>query len=204
MFSGIVRGLRPVEEVTDKPGLRRLKIALDDLGTGLEMGASVSVNGICLSAVACTDGKAEFDLIQETLDCTDAGKLSVGDRVNIERALCVGEEMGGHHVTGHIDTIGTIQEIKTTPNNKEMFIHHESEWHKYLVPKGWIAIDGVSLTVVEVAADYFSVCLIPETLSRTTLGFKQVGDIVNLEFDHTTKVIVATLERLREESPQMF
>ncbi|MBF0289824.1 MAG: riboflavin synthase subunit alpha [SAR324 cluster bacterium] len=204
MFSGIVRGLRLVEDITDKPGLRRLRIGLDDLGAGLEMGASVSVNGICLSAVACNDGKAEFDLIQETLDRTDAGKLNVGDRVNIERALCVGEEMGGHHVTGHIDTVGTIQEIKTTPNNKEVFIHHESEWSKYLVPKGWIAIDGVSLTVVEVAADYFSVCLIPETLSRTTLGFKEVGAIVNLEFDHTTKVIVATLERLREENPQMF
>ncbi len=196
MFTGIVRGLRQVEAVTEEVGRRRITIALEDLSEGLEIGASVAINGTCLTVVSQQNGHAEFDVIQETLDCTNIGALKNEDRVNIERSCRVGDEIGGHHVMGHVDTVGTIQEIRTTPNNKTVLIQHEPQWHKYMVPKGWITIDGISLTVVDVEKDHFSVCLIPETLSRTTLGFKEVNHFVNLEFDHTTKVIVATIERL--------
>lgn len=196
MFTGIVNGLRRIENVVEDVGRRRLTVALDDLSKDLEIGASVAIDGTCLTAVALKGKGVEFDVIQETLDRTSLGKLKVGDQVNIERSCRVGDEMGGHHVMGHVDTIGTIQEIRKTPNNQEVFIRHDPQWHKYMIPKGWIAVDGISLTVVAVGADYFSVCLIPETLARTTLGFKQTEHPVNLEFDHTTKVIVATIERM--------
>lgn len=196
MFTGIVKGLCRVEKVAEAPGQRRLTIGLGEWGQGLEMGASVSIDGTCLTAVALNPQGAEFDVIQETLQRTGLGKLQVGDWVNIERSCRVGDEIGGHHVMGHIDTMGTIQEIRETPNNQEIFIAHAPQWHKYMIPKGWIAIDGISLTVVAVEKERFSVCLIPETLARTTLGFKKVQHSVNLEFDHTTKVIVTTIERL--------
>ena len=196
MFTGIVKELCCVEAVSDQPGKRRLTIAMDDLSENLERGASVAINGTCLTVVGQEQGNVEFDVIQETLDCTNLGELNPGDQVNIERSYRVGDEIGGHHVMGHVDTVGSIQEIRSSANNKEVIIHHAPQWHKYLIPKGWIAIDGISLTVVAVENDHFSVCLIPETLARTTLGFKQVHQSVNLEFDHTTKVIVTTIERM--------
>ena len=196
MFTGIVKGLYRVEHVADAQGKRRLAIGLEELGEDLERGASVAINGTCLTAVAKSKHGVEFDVIQETLHRTNLGKLKAGDWVNIERSCRVGDEIGGHHVMGHIDTVGTLQEIRTSPNNQEIFIAHAPPWHKYMIPKGWIAVDGISLTVVAVEKERFSVCLIPETLARTTLGFKQVQQEVNLEFDHTTKVIVTTVERL--------
>ena len=199
MFTGIVQGTRPVQEIHDYEGGRRLKIKLDDLSEGLQRGASVAVNGVCLTAVEINTGCAEFDVIKESLDKTNLGKLTQGDHVDIERACRYGDEVGGHHVTGHIDKVGIIQQLNLSPNNREVFIDCGEDWVKYLVPKGWIAIDGISLTVVEVTLSSFYVCLIPETLAQTVLGHKQVGDEVNLEFDHTTKVIVQTIERLLPE-----
>ena len=197
MFTGIVKGLRPVESVVEKNGRRQLVISLDDFSRELEVGASVAINGTCLTTVALRDGVATFDVIQETLNCTNVGILKPGDLVNVERSCRVGDEIGGHHLMGHVDATGTILDIHATANNREVFIHHDPRWHKYMIPKGWIAVDGISLTVVSVAADHFSVCLIPETLARTTLGFKEVRRSVNLEFDHATKVIVTTIEQMR-------
>lgn len=200
MFTGIVRGLCKITKIVDLPGQRKMTVALNDWSADLEIGASVSINGTCLSAVAIDKGEVSFDLIQETLERTNLGKLEVGYHVNIERAARVGDEIGGHHVMGHIDTVGTIQQVIETENNREVFVQHDPQWNKFMVPKGWIAIDGISLTVVAVEADRFSVCLIPETLGRTTLGFKQKGHEVNLEFDQMTKVIVQTVERLNQKS----
>ena len=197
MFTGIVKDLRLVTSVTEKIGGRQLAIALDNLSEDLDIGASVAINGTCLTVVALQDKVTTFDVIQQTLSSTNIGNLKRGDFVNVERSCRLGEEIGGHHVMGHVDTTGTILEIRTTPNNKEFFIQHDPQWHKYMIPKGWIAVDGVSLTVAAVAKDYFSVCLIPETLARTTLGFKEVQHSVNLEVDHTTKVIVTTIEGMR-------
>ena len=196
MFSGIVKGLCRVASVTEKIGGRQLAVALHEFSQDLETGASVAINGACLTVVALQDGVARFDVIEETLIRTDIGILKSGDFVNIERSCRIGDEIGGHHVMGHVDTRGTIGKIRNAPNNREIAIHHDPQWHKYMIPKGWIAVDGISLTVVAVARDHFSVCLIPETLARTTLGFKETQHSVNLEFDHATKVIVTTIERM--------
>ena len=121
----------------------------------------------------------------------------VGDLVNVERAQRIGDEVGGHHVSGHIDCTGTVSQLVVTPNNVQFFVSlPDSTWSRFLVPKGWIAIDGASLTVVQVEPTQFSVSLIPETLARTTLGKRKVGEKVNLEFDGTTKTVVLTMERL--------
>lgn len=199
MFTGIVQGTRKITGVDDYDGGRRLMVQLDELSNHLERGASVSINGTCLTVVSIEKETAGFDIIQESLDKTNLGPLQVGDFVNIERACRYGDEMGGHHVTGHIDTVGTIKDIVSSPNNRELILSCDTHWLKFLIPKGWIAIDGISLTVVTVETSSFSVCLIPETIQQTTLGQKQSGDAINLEFDHTTKVIVQTLERLLPE-----
>ncbi len=199
MFTGIIQGIRKISAVEDIEGGRKLRIQLEDLAEKLQQGASVAVNGVCLTAIKIEVGSAEFDIIQESLDRSNLGTLVIGDSVDIERACYFGDEVGGHQVTGHIDCTGKIDEIRKTPNNRDIVVYCEEEWGRYLIPKGWIAIDGVSLTVVDVGNNWFSISLIPETLKQTVLGKKTKGDIVNLEFDHTTKVIVRTVERMLPE-----
>jgi len=199
MFTGIVQGVRKVTVITDLKGGRRLRIQLNDLAKNLQHGSSISVNGVCLTAIKVEEGWAEFDIIQESLDCSNLGALEIGDCVDIERACHFGDEVGGHQVTGHIDCTGTIEQIRKTPNNRDVVVYFEEEWRSYLIPKGWIAIDGVSLTVVDVGDNWFSISLIPETLKHTVLGQKVEGDKVNLEFDLTTKVIVKTIQRMFPE-----
>lgn len=194
MFTGIVQGMRPVVAITDLEGGRKIRIQLDDLSENLKIGASVAVNGVCLTAVKVEEGWAEFDIIQESLNRTNLGSLETGSKVDIERACQYGAEVGGHQVTGHVDCTGKITEIRKSPNNQDVVINCGSEWTPYLISKGWIAMDGISLTVVDVNEESFSVSLIPETLNVTVLGQKAVNDTVNLEFDQTTKVIVKTLD----------
>ena len=199
MFTGIVQGVRKVTVITDLKGGRRLRIQLNDLAENLQHGSSISVNGVCLTAIKIEEGWAEFDIIQESLDRSNLGTLVIGDSVDIERACHFGDEVGGHQVTGHIDCTGKIDEIRKTPNNRDVVVYCEEEWEGYIIPKGWIAIDGVSLTVVDVGDNWFSISLIPETLEHTVLGQKVEGDKVNLEFDLTTKVIVKTIQRMFPE-----
>ena len=196
MFTGIVQGIRKILVVEDIQGGRRLRIQLADLAEKLQQGASVAVNGVCLTVVRFEKDWAEFDIIQETLNKSNLGVLKVGDSVDIERAYSFGDEVGGHSVTGHVDCKGIIEEVRNTPNNCDLVVSCGKEWMAYLIPKGWIAIDGTSLTLVEVGENYFSISLIPETLEQTILGKKKKGDTVNLEFDHTTKVIVRTVEKM--------
>ncbi|MBQ31544.1 MAG: riboflavin synthase [Deltaproteobacteria bacterium] len=201
MFTGIVQGTRPVTAVEEIEGGRRLRVQLDHLSGGLKRGASVAVNGTCLTATEIQDGWGEFDVIAETLRCTNLGALWVGDLVNIERSARVGDEIGGHHVSGHIDGTGILREVRDSPNNREIVVEHDRKWQSFRIPKGWIAIDGASLTIVKVGEDWFSVALIPETLSQTILGTAKVRDAVNLEFDHTVKIIVQTVEALFSTKP---
>jgi riboflavin synthase len=196
MFTGIVQGIRKILAVEDLEGGRRLRIQLKNLAEKLQHGASVAVNGVCLTVVSFEKDWAEFDIIKETLIKSNLGVLKVGDFVDIERACSFGDEVGGHSVTGHVDCEGIIEEVRNTPNNCDLVVSCGKEWMAYLIPKGWIAMDGASLTLVEVGKNYFSISLIPETLEQTVLGKKTMGDSVNLEFDHTTKVIVGTVERL--------
>ena len=197
LFTGIVQGKGEVLFSQRHSGGLKLRIQVNEMGTGLELGASVAVSGVCLTVVYFEEGAwAEFDVIQETLDRSNLGMLQTGSSTNIERSLRMGDELGGHQVNGHIDCKAQVLEIIETPGNCKLWIELAPQWNNYLVPKGWIAVDGVSLTVVDVEPDRFSVCLIPETLSRTTLCNATRTTLVNLEFDHQTKVIVDSIERL--------
>ena len=197
LFTGIVQGKGDVLLLQQFSGGLKLRIQMNELSAGLELGASVAVSGVCLTVVNFQESKwAEFDVIQETLDRSNLGMLQVGSHTNIERSLKVGDELGGHQVNGHVDCKARILQIEQSPGNYKIWIELGPRWNRYLVPKGWIAVDGVSLTVVDVEPDRFSVCLIPETLSRTTLGNATQTTHLNLEFDHQTKVIVESIERL--------
>ena len=193
MFTGIVKGIRKITLVSDIVGGRKIRIQLDDFSGNLEHGASVAVNGVCLTAVKISQGWAEFDIIQETLNRSNLSVLKSGDSVNIERACSFGDEVGGHHVSGHVDCMGFIKKIYNSRNNRDVIIGCDKHWLAYIIPKGWITVDGVSLTVVDVGDNWFSVSFIPETLKQTVLGLKTEGQKVNLEFDHTVKVMVHTI-----------
>ena len=199
MFTGIIQGTRKIIAVDENLGIRRLKIDLTGLTENLQYGASVSVNGVCLTVVAIEKENVHFDVIRETLNRSNLDVLKTGDPVNIERSLKLEDEIGGHQVSGHVDTTGKISEILKSENNLDLKISCASEWTRFLVPKGWIALDGISLTVVDVGEDWFTVSLIPETLKRTIIGNKNEGDPVNLEFDQNTKIIVKTLNSMLPE-----
>lgn len=198
MFTGIVQGTRPVTQVLPREGTVRLRVQLADLAADLQRGASVALNGTCLTAVTIENGEAEFDVIQESLNRTNLKDLKEGDRVNIERAARFGDEIGGHQVNGHVDDTGTLARIERTPNNCVVTVAHAPEWSRFVVSKGWIAIDGISLTVVDVSPGSFSVSLIPETLEQTLMGTRKEGALVNLEFDHLAKLVYQTTEAFLE------
>ena len=193
MFTGIVQGMRKISLVSDIECGRKLRIQLDDISGNLKHGASVAVNGVCLTAVKISQGWVEFDIIQETHNRSNLSALKSGDSVNIERACSYGDEVGGHHVSGHVDCMAIIKKIYNSPNNRDVEVSCDKQWLTYLIPKGWITVDGVSLTVVDVGENWFSVSLIPETLNQTALRLKTEGQKVNLEFDHTVKVMVHTI-----------
>lgn len=196
LFTGIIQGKGEILVSKQFSDGLKLRVLMNELGTGLELGASVAVSGVCLTVVNFQGAWAEFDVIQETLDRSNLEILQVGSHTNIERSLKMGDELGGHQVNGHVDCRAQILQIEQSPRNRKIWIELAPHWNRYLVPKGWIAVDGVSLTVVDVESDRFSVCLIPETLSRTTLGNATQTTHLNLEFDHQTKVIVESIERI--------
>lgn len=198
MFTGIVQALRPVTGIIQQP--RRLRYAIDlgkELSQHLKTGSSISVDGVC-QTVTCLDGSlAWFDAIEETLNKTTLKQLKKGQLVNIERAARFGDEIGGHILSGHIYGTATIAEIEKAQGNYVVTLQCPPGWMRYLFEKGFIALDGASLTLVDVSPNgRFTVHLIPETLQRTTFGVKKVGDMVNLEFDTHTQAIVDTVERV--------
>ncbi len=198
MFTGIVQGLCRVAAVTDEPGLRRLQLQLDDLASGLQLGASVAVNGTCLTATFVENGRVGFDVIRESIARSNLGGLAVGDLVNVERSLKFGDEIGGHVLSGHVADVVTVAQIDTGPRERTVWFDVPREWLAFLFHKGFVALDGASLTIAAIERDRgrISVSLIPETIERTTLGRVVVGDHVNLEIDVQTQTIVSTVERL--------
>ena len=198
MFTGIVAGMGRVESI-EGDELVRLVINFSTVSTeGLEIGASVSVNGVCLTAVELTGSTVAFDVIAETLNLTTLGTLAEGNWVNLERALKVGDEIGGHLLSGHIMGTGEIIVREETNENTNLVIDCPADIMRFIQPKGYIAIDGISLTVGRVEENTFSLHIIPETLRLTTLGVKGLGSDVNLEVDSMTQTIVATVERMME------
>ena len=204
MFTGIVQGTAEVVEIVEKTEFRTHTIRLPaEYLEGLKPGASVAHNGCCLTVVRVEDDRVSFDLMRETLRVTNLGELRVGDRVNFERAARFGDEIGGHQMSGHIHATAAVTRVLESENNRQVWFRVPQPLAKYIFVKGYIGIDGISLTIGEVAGDEFNVNLIPETLARTNMGWRQAGDRVNIEIDPQTQAIVDTVERVlaeREES----
>ena len=198
MFTGIVQGVAEIVAIEEKELFRTHTVRLDAaLLPGLELGASVAHNGCCLTVTAIEGERVSFDLIKETLRITNLGALQVGDKVNIERAAKFSDEIGGHLMSGHIMTTAEICKIIQSENNREVWFRPQDAGQiKYILRKGYIGIDGISLTVGDVTKTKFCVHLIPETLERTTLGSKKLGHKVNIEIDPQTQAIVDTVERV--------
>jgi riboflavin synthase len=192
MFTGIVEELGVVEALVDQDDAVRLTVRGPHVMVDAGLGDSIAVNGCCLTVAERDQETFTADVMRETLEKTSLGALDVGDRVNLERAVTPQTRLGGHIVQGHVDGTGRI--VARTPSEhwEVVEVSLPAAIARYLVPKGSITVDGISLTVVEVGEETFTISLIPETLSRTTLGFKQPGDPVNLEVD----VIAKYVERL--------
>ncbi|BFU59929.1 MULTISPECIES: riboflavin synthase subunit alpha [Rodentibacter] len=197
MFTGIVQGIAPIHSITEKAYFRTQVVKLPpEMLKGLEIGASVANNGVCLTVTEINDDLVSFDLMQETLRITNLGALKAGDFVNIERAMQMGAEIGGHILSGHVYCTATISEIISTENNRQIWFElPNSDVMKYILKKGFVAVDGISLTIGGVRENQFCVNLIPETLQRTLMGQRKEGDIVNIEIDPQTQAIVDTVER---------
>lgn len=195
MFTGIVQGMGEVVDISTQAGICRLTVDLGPHAEGLGTGASVANNGTCLTVSGIGGSHVSFDVIAETMDCTNLGSLSVGDRVNIERSLRFGDELGGHILSGHVSGTARVCEIIADGDNRTMWFEVDPPLMSCLLWKGWVALDGASLTISGVDRDRsrIAVSLIPETLERTTLGLVSTGDQVNLEIDAHTQTIVHTV-----------
>jgi riboflavin synthase len=189
MFTGLVESLGTVREVIFEDAGCRLALAAAEIASELTVGESVAINGTCLTVVACDGESCSFQLGPETLKRTNLGDLRQGDRVNLERALRLSDRLGGHLVQGHIDGIGHIAERIQEGEWVTVWFACPGELAAEMVPKGSVAVDGVSLTVVDISGHSFSVALIPHTLEHTTLGFKGPGAAVNLETDIVGKYV---------------
>jgi riboflavin synthase len=198
VFTGIVQGTGEIISTSSQNTVTSFDVRLPDV-TNLNIGASVSINGVCLTVVAIDSDIVQFDIINETLERTNLGDLIVGDFVNIERSLKFGDEVGGHILSGHIFGTGIISSKTKTGDQMSLSILAPPVMRKYLTEKGYIAIDGISLTVGKVNSGLFDLHIIPETMRLTTLESKNVGDVVNIEIDSNTQLIVETIERLLAE-----
>ena len=197
MFTGIVEELGTVAAVEDQGDAIRLTVRARTVLDDVHLGDSISVNGCCLTVVSAAGELWTADVMQETLDKTSLRDVRPGDRVNLERAVTADKRLGGHIVQGHVDAVGSILTRSPSEHWEVVEVAMPETLGRYLVDKGSITVDGVSLTVVEAGPTSFTVSLIPETLARTTLGTKQPGDLVNLEVDviakHVEKLIHAYL-----------
>ncbi len=202
MFTGLVETLGRIVAIEDQPPGKRFKIACGKVSQDAAMGDSIALNGCCLTVVQINGEELDFEAGEETLSRTNLGQLAQGDCVNLERSLKVGDRMGGHYVTGHIDDLGELIQRREDPPWAHLHFRVPSRLAAQIVGKGSIAIDGVSLTVVEAEADSFSVALIPHTLSETTMGQLQIGDQVNLETDVLAKYVQRSLQMLPQGSDE--
>ncbi|WP_328184982.1 riboflavin synthase subunit alpha [Marinobacter sp. OP 3.4] len=203
MFTGIVQGIATIESLDARPGLTTFAIDFPE-GTvdGVTIGASVSIDGTCMTVTAQEGNRLWFDAMQETLQLTTLGRLTPGSRVNFERAARIGDEIGGHLLSGHVHTTARVVGREQPENNCTLTFEVPEAWRKYLFAKGYIAVNGASLTIGDVEDGHFNVHLIPETLRATTFADVQVGDEVNIEVDSQTQTIVDTLARMGYDKPR--
>ncbi|WP_371614896.1 riboflavin synthase [Streptomyces sp. NBC_00454] len=189
MFTGIVEELGEVTAVEELPEASRFRLRGPVVTEGAKHGDSIAVNGVCLTVVETAEGEFTADVMQETLNRSSLGALTKGSRVNLERPMELGGRLGGHLVQGHVDGTGEILSRTPSEHWELVKIALPANLSRYVVEKGSITVDGVSLTVVEAAADWFTISLIPTTLALTTLGIKGAGDPVNLEVDVLAKYV---------------
>lgn len=201
VYSGIVQAMCEVTVVKKRDGLIHYGIRMQDkFKEGLEIGASVNIDGVCQTVVVIDEQTVFFDAIQETLEKTTIHLLEPGKWVNVERSLKYGDEIGGHLMAGHVYGMGVIKKIEHRGAEKMMTLSVPKEWIPFIVPKGFIALDGVSLTVGQVNRDgEFTIHLIPETLRKTNFGSKEEGDLVNVELDPNAQMIVRCVEHYMQE-----
>ena len=207
MYTGIVQGAFAVTQLQRLPGLMSITVQLHAaLLEDLVIGASVSVDGVCLSVTQIEGDEVRFDIMQQTLDITTLADLCVGHSVNIERSAKQGVEVGGHILSGHIDSTALVVAIEEPENNRFVSYQLPAPFMKYVFEKGFVAINGCSLTVAKVdrGQHQFTVCYIPETLRVTTHGAKHLGDKVNIEIDRQTQTIVDTVERVLSSQPELL
>ncbi|MFB5607169.1 MAG: riboflavin synthase [Candidatus Nitrosomaritimum yanchengensis] len=193
MFTGIVEGIGKVKKITKATKNRsaiQMVVDLGKHGRGLKIGQSVALNGVCLTVTKLSKTGSTFEMIEETTKKTDLGNLKVGGIVNIERSLKAGDRLEGHFVLGHVDGVGIIKKIEKKPKEVQVWFEVPKSLSKYVVKKGSIAMDGISLTVVDVKKNLASVCLIPHTMEVTNFKTKNIGDKVNIETDILGKYIL--------------
>jgi riboflavin synthase len=210
MFTGIVQGVASVAQLQDRTGLRSFTLRFPPgFGQGLEIGASVAVDGVCLTVTALESdggecGAARFDVMQQSLALTTLGALQTGNTINVERAARDGAEIGGHPLSGHVDFKATVASIRQPDNNHVLRIAVPAPWMRYVFAKGYIAVNGASLTVAEAQRErdgsgWFEIWLIPETLRMTTFGAKGEGAALNIEIERATQVFVDTVRDAIDE-----
>ena len=193
MFTGIIEGIGKIEKISKNTKNRsaiQMTVNLGKYAKGLKIGQSVALNGVCLTATKLTRSNCIFEMIEETTNKTDLGNLKPGDIVNIERSLRTGDRLEGHFVLGHVDGVGIIKKIQNKPKEVQVWFEVPKELSKYVVKKGSIAVDGISLTVVDIKNNLASVCLIPHTIEITNFKTKNVGDKINIETDILGKYIL--------------
>ncbi|MFD0040886.1 riboflavin synthase [Streptomyces anulatus] len=202
MFTGIVEELGEVTAVEQLTDASRFRLRGPVVTESAKHGDSIAVNGVCLTVVDTVDGEFTADVMAETLKRSSLGALTTGSRVNLERPMALGGRLGGHIVQGHVDGTGTIVERTPSEHWEIVKVSLPPELTRYVVEKGSITVDGVSLTVVDAAADHFTISLIPTTLALTTLGRKQPGDPVNLEVDVLAKYVERLLGDRAGQDPR--
>lgn len=195
MFTGIIQKTGTIVEVQRSGGSGRLVLETSPWKSPLVLGESIAVNGCCLTVAAIDGNRIRFDLLEETFNKTCLGEKHAGQRVNLERALRVGDAMGGHYVTGHVDGTGKVRESRSLGRDWYVSVNCVADLLAGMLPKGSIALDGISLTIVELTPEFFSVHLIPHTLAETAVGELKPGDSVNLETDLIGKYVRRSLAR---------
>ena len=201
MYTGIVLGTCPVTALAHGSGTTALTVDLGEYAEGLQPGASVAVNGTCLTAVQVADHQVRFDIIEETWQQTNLSDLGVGAHVNVERSFRLGDEVGGHILSGHVAAATTVKAVVADEGHRLVTVTVPERWMPYLMAKGFVALNGASLTIQDLdrAASTITVSLIPETLARTTFGTVACGDRLNLEVDAQTQAVVDTVRAMLPE-----
>jgi riboflavin synthase len=203
LFTGLILELGEITSINRKSGGAVLSLKSNEIASAAKLGDSIAVNGVCLTVVKSGRKELSFDLSDETLRSTNIGSLNKGDAVNLEPSLSPDSKIGGHFVTGHVDTVGKIRSRVQSGDMLKFEIEAPSKVTDFLVEKGSVAVDGISLTVVDIIKDSFTLVIIPHTAKLTTLGFKGAGDSVNIEVDILGKYVAKFLQR-REDKDSRF